>query len=127
MPLANVAHRCDTTCDVRRCVRGVCFGGRQLKEQPPHRAFARHYHGSVVADERLAQQKAEMLPLVNDLCRQLRCTKLSTVVVMCAPRSLASRPATASPAARQLSCLLARGHAGTATPGGSPHSSESAT
>ena len=44
----------------------------QLREQPPMRVFARKYHGSVQADERLAQQKAEMLPLVNDLCRHLR-------------------------------------------------------
>ena len=54
----------------------------QLKEQPAQRVFARHYHGSVAEDERLARQKAEMLPLVNDLCRELGCTKLSTVVVM---------------------------------------------
>ena len=52
-----------------------------LKEQPAHRVFARLYHGSIT-DERIARQKAEMLPLVNDLCRQLGCTKLSTVVVM---------------------------------------------
>ena len=44
--------------------------------------FARHFHGSVADDDRLARQKAEMLPLVNDLCRRLECTKLSTVVVM---------------------------------------------
>ena len=54
----------------------------QLREQPPTRVIARHYHGSVSADERLAQQKAQMLPLVNDLCRRIGCTKLSTVVVM---------------------------------------------
>ena len=54
----------------------------QLREQPPTRVIARHFHGSVSVDERLAQQKAEMLPLVNDLCRRLGCTKLSTVVVM---------------------------------------------
>ena len=54
----------------------------QLREQPPQRVFARRYHGSVQAEECLAQQKADMLPLVNDLCRKLGCTKLSTVVVM---------------------------------------------
>ena len=54
----------------------------QLREQPPTRVIARHFHGSVSADDRLAQQKAQMLPLVNDLCRRLGCTKLSTVVVM---------------------------------------------
>ena len=54
----------------------------QLKELAPQRVFARHFHGSVADDDRLARQKAEMLPLVNDLCRRLECTKLSTVVVM---------------------------------------------
>jgi hypothetical protein len=54
----------------------------QLREQPPTRVIARNFHGSVSADDRLARQKAEMLPLVNDVCRQLGCTKLSTVVVM---------------------------------------------
>ncbi len=43
----------------------------QLKEVAPQRVFARHYHGSVAEDDRLAKQKAEMLPLVNDLCRRL--------------------------------------------------------
>ena len=54
----------------------------QLKECPPQRVFARYYHGSVAEDERLARQKAEMLPLVNDLCSRLSCSKLSTVIVM---------------------------------------------
>ena len=54
----------------------------QLKEVPPQRVLARNFHGSVSEDDRLARQKAEMLPLVNDLCRRLGCTKLSTVVVM---------------------------------------------
>jgi hypothetical protein len=53
-----------------------------LREQPPVRVLARRFYGSVHADERLAQHKAEMLPLVNDLCRKLGCTKLSTVIVM---------------------------------------------
>jgi hypothetical protein len=51
----------------------------QLREMPPQRVFALRYHGSVSADEHLAQQKAELLPAVNDLCRRLGCTKLSTV------------------------------------------------
>ena len=54
----------------------------QLREQPPTRVIARLFHGSVSADDRLARQKAEILPLVNDLCKRLGCTKLSTVVVM---------------------------------------------
>lgn len=54
----------------------------QLREVPPQRVFARRYHGSVSADERLTQHKAELLPEVNDACRRLGCTKLSTVVVM---------------------------------------------
>ena len=54
----------------------------QLREQAPIRVIARHFHGSVSADERLAQQKAQMLPLVNDLCVKRGCQKLSTVVVM---------------------------------------------
>ena len=83
----------------------------QIKDQPPQRIFARYFHGSVAADDRLAKHKADMLPLVNDLCRQLGalrskrradpaslllhafrcppsrplcpgCTKLSTVIIM---------------------------------------------
>eukprot|EP00322_Chrysochromulina_rotalis_P026090 CAMPEP_0115850284 /NCGR_PEP_ID=MMETSP0287-20121206/11884_1 /TAXON_ID=412157 /ORGANISM="Chrysochromulina rotalis, Strain UIO044" /LENGTH=151 /DNA_ID=CAMNT_0003304275 /DNA_START=222 /DNA_END=677 /DNA_ORIENTATION=+ len=54
----------------------------QLKEIPPQRVFARYFHGSVAEDDRLAKQKAEMLPLVNDLCRRLGCNKQSTVIVM---------------------------------------------
>ena len=54
----------------------------QLKEQPPQRVFAKLFHGSVAEDDRVARQKADMLPLVNDLCRRLGCTKLSTVIVM---------------------------------------------
>lgn len=54
----------------------------QLREQPPQRVIAQRYHGSVGADERLAEQKAQMLPLVNDVCRRVGGTKLSTVIVM---------------------------------------------
>lgn len=54
----------------------------QIKEQPAQRVLARFFHGSVSDDDRLARQKADMLPLVNDLCRRLGCTKVSTVVVM---------------------------------------------
>ena len=54
----------------------------QVKELPAQRVLARPYHGSVAEDDRLARQKADMLPLVNDLCQRLGCTKLSTVVVM---------------------------------------------
>ena len=54
----------------------------QLRQQPPQRVIAQRYHGSVSADERLAEQKAQMLPLVNDVCRRIGCTKLSTVVAM---------------------------------------------
>ena len=43
----------------------------QLKEIAPQRVFARYFHGSVAEDDRLAKQKADMLPLVNDLCRRL--------------------------------------------------------
>jgi hypothetical protein len=53
----------------------------QLKELAPHRAFARLHHGAV-PDGLLTRQKAEMLPLVNNLCREMGCTKLSTVIVM---------------------------------------------
>ena len=54
----------------------------QLKELPPHRAVARYLHGPVSPDEFLARQKSEMLPLVNELCGELGCSKLSTVIVM---------------------------------------------
>ena len=54
----------------------------QLKELPPHRAIARYLHGPVTPDDMLARQKAEMLPLVNELCSELGCSKLSTVIVM---------------------------------------------
>jgi hypothetical protein len=54
----------------------------QLKELPAQRVIAKPYHGSVAEDDRLARQKADMLPLVNDLCQRLGCTKLSTVVVV---------------------------------------------
>ena len=53
----------------------------QPREVPPQRVFARRYHGSVSADERLTQHKGNCCP-VNDACRRLGCTKLSTVVVM---------------------------------------------
>ncbi|KAL1521631.1 hypothetical protein AB1Y20_021289 [Prymnesium parvum] len=54
----------------------------QLKEIPPHRAIARLLHGAVSPDEHLARVKAEMIPSVNDICRQLDCHKRSTVVTM---------------------------------------------
>ena len=54
----------------------------QLKELPPHRVFARLHHGPTAPDDMLARTQAEMLPLVNNACRDLGCTKLSTVVVM---------------------------------------------
>ena len=54
----------------------------QLKELAPHRAFARLHHGPTTPDDMLARQKAELLPLVNNLCRDLGCNKLSTVIVM---------------------------------------------
>ena len=54
----------------------------QLREQPPTRVIASLFHGSVSADDRLARQKAELLPQVNDVCRQIGCTKTSTVIVM---------------------------------------------
>ena len=63
----------------------------QLREVPPQRVFAQRYHGSVSADEHLAQQKAELLPSVNDLCRRLGCTKLSTVRAVALSPSLLFR------------------------------------
>ena len=54
----------------------------QLKEIAAHRAVCRHLHGPVQPDEHLARCKSDMLVMVNDLCRVLGCTKLSTVTVM---------------------------------------------
>lgn len=56
--------------------------GIALKELPPHRAVGRLLHGAVTPDDAFAKQKADLLPRVNDLCKQLGCSKQSTVVAM---------------------------------------------
>ena len=66
---------------------------RQLKEIPAHRAIARLLHGPVAPDEHLARVKAEMLPSVNDICRQLECHKRSTARA----RPIASASAVSAP------------------------------
>ena len=67
----------------------------QLKEIPAHRAVCRLLHGPVAPDEHMARVKAEMLPSVNDICRQLECHKRSTVCGRTRePASSAARPAT---------------------------------
>ena len=71
----------------------------QLRDVPPHRVFARHFHGSVAEDNRLARQKAEMLPLVNDLCR-----RLGALVVACLSGLPARRSHTGRYAATRAAC-----------------------
>jgi len=53
-----------------------------LRELPPHRAVVRCLRSSALGEGRVARSKAETLSLVNDVCRTLQCTKLSTVVTL---------------------------------------------